>query len=75
VGNDVAENVLATVAGYTVDPEHPKGLTFGPAASDLVQQSISWFPRNGPAVSNARSAAQQGPAPPECLQLRVDDPA
>jgi lysophospholipase L1-like esterase len=47
VGNDVAENVLATGFGYTVDPNHPKGLTFGPGASDLVQESIGWFPRNG----------------------------
>ena len=48
VGNDVAENVLASAFGYSVDPNHPKGLTFGPGASDLVQQSIAWFPRNGP---------------------------
>jgi lysophospholipase L1-like esterase len=47
LGNDVAENVLATDAGYVIDPEHPKGFSFGPAASDLVQQSIGWFPRNG----------------------------
>jgi hypothetical protein len=47
VGNDVGENVLATDAGYVIDPEHPKGFSFGPAASELVQQSIGWFPRNG----------------------------
>ncbi|HLZ30181.1 MAG TPA: GDSL-type esterase/lipase family protein [Chloroflexota bacterium] len=47
LGNDVGENVLATDAGYTDDPEHPKGFSFGPAASDLVQQSLAWFPRNG----------------------------
>ena len=47
LGNDVGENVLATDAGYVLDPEHPKGFSFGPAASDLVQQSIGWFPRNG----------------------------
>ena len=47
VGNDVAENVLATAAGYTLDPDHPKGFTFGAKASELVQSSIGWFPRNG----------------------------
>ncbi len=47
LGNDVGENVLATEAGYVIDSEHPKGFSFGPAASDLVQQSLGWFPRNG----------------------------
>jgi hypothetical protein len=59
VGNDVAENVMATVAGYVVDPTHPKGLTFGPAASDLVQESIGWFPRNGSLAVQASGAAQR----------------
>jgi lysophospholipase L1-like esterase len=57
LGNDVAENVLATDAGYVIDPEHPKGFSFGPAASELVQQSIGWFPRNG-------GDASRGPGPP-----------
>jgi lysophospholipase L1-like esterase len=47
LGNDVGENVMATDAGYFIDPQHPKGFSFGPAASELVQQSIAWFPRNG----------------------------
>jgi lysophospholipase L1-like esterase len=59
VGNDVAENVLATAAGYVVDANHPKGLTFGPGASDLVQESIGWFPRNGPSAPDARTAPQR----------------
>jgi lysophospholipase L1-like esterase len=53
LGNDVGENVLATDAGYVIDPEHPKGFSFGPAASDLVQESISWFPRNGGQTSQS----------------------
>lgn len=56
LGNDVAENVLATAAGYVVDPGHPKGLTFGPAASKLVQDSVGWFPRNGTSSPVADSA-------------------
>jgi lysophospholipase L1-like esterase len=46
LGNDVGENVLATRAGYRAAPEHPKGLTFGNAASELIDQSADWFPRN-----------------------------
>lgn len=52
LGNDVAENVLATAAGYTIDPDHPKGFSYGPAASELVQQSTGWFARNGDVVVN-----------------------
>jgi lysophospholipase L1-like esterase len=47
VGNDVAENVLATYGGYRDAPEHPDGVTWGWAAADLLQQSFGWFPRNG----------------------------
>jgi lysophospholipase L1-like esterase len=47
VGNDVAENVLATYGGYRDAPEHPKGVTWGPAAAQLLTQSASWFARNG----------------------------
>jgi lysophospholipase L1-like esterase len=57
LGNDVSENVMATEAGYVIDPEHPKGFSFGPAASDLVQQSVGWFPRNG-------ADASRTPGPP-----------
>jgi GDSL-like Lipase/Acylhydrolase family/SGNH hydrolase-like domain, acetyltransferase AlgX len=57
VGNDVAENVLATAAGYVVDPGHAKGLTFGPTASDLIQKSIDWFPRNRVSRSSTRDAS------------------
>ena len=68
VGNDVAENVLATYGGYRDAPEHPDGVTWSRAAADLLEQSDGWFPRNPPrapgqqsqpsAVSRARSAAQ-----------------
>jgi lysophospholipase L1-like esterase len=47
VGNDVAENVLATYGGYRDAPEHPDGVTWGWSAGDLLQQSFGWFPRNG----------------------------
>jgi lysophospholipase L1-like esterase len=47
LGNDVAENVLATYGGYRDAPEHPKGVTWGPAAAQLLAQSAVWFPRNG----------------------------
>lgn len=70
LGNDVAENVLATDAGYLDDPQHPKGFSYGPAASDLVQQSLAWFPRNGPsndAVPPAWDPAQGLPVPAPIL--------
>jgi len=47
VGNDTAENVLATHGGYRDAPEHPKGVTWGPEAARLLVQSASWFSRNG----------------------------
>jgi len=46
LGNDVSENVLATAAGYRDAPEHPKGVTWGLTAAQLVDQSGAWFPRN-----------------------------
>jgi lysophospholipase L1-like esterase len=46
LGNDVEENVLATAAGYRDAPEHPKGVTWGLAAAQLVDDSGTWFPRN-----------------------------
>lgn len=80
VGNDTAENVLATHGGYREAPEHPKGVTWGPAAAQLLAASASWFPRNGVAgdvppawdpsqplprpVGNLSGAAAQAAAPP-----------
>jgi lysophospholipase L1-like esterase len=58
LGNDVAENVLATAAGYVDDPGHPKGLTFGPRAAELVRQSVDWFPRNQRAVAATELASR-----------------
>jgi lysophospholipase L1-like esterase len=46
LGNDISENVLATAAGYRLAPEHPKGMTWGPTAARLVDESGTWFPRN-----------------------------
>ena len=64
LGNDVSENVLATAAGYRDAPEHPKGVTWGLAASQLVDQSGAWFPRNhvdGPSPPAPWSLAQPLP--------------
>ncbi len=47
VGNNIAENVLAVHAGYRDAPERPKGVTWGPAAGELLDESGGWFPRNG----------------------------
>jgi lysophospholipase L1-like esterase len=47
LGNDISENVLATAAGYREAPEHPKGVTWGWVAARLVDDSGTWFPRNG----------------------------
>ena len=47
VGNNITENVLAVHGGYREAPEHPKGVTWGPAAAELLDQSGTWFPRNG----------------------------
>jgi lysophospholipase L1-like esterase len=56
LGNDISENVLATVAGYRDAPEHPKGMTWGTVAQRLVDDSGHWFPRN-------HLSAQALPAP------------
>ena len=47
VGNNITENLLAVNGGYREAPEHPKGVTWGPAAAELLDQSGTWFPRNG----------------------------
>jgi lysophospholipase L1-like esterase len=47
VGNNIVENVLTVRGGYRDAPEHPKGVTWGPAAGELLDQSGAWFPRNG----------------------------
>jgi lysophospholipase L1-like esterase len=47
VGNNIFENVLSVAGGYRDAPEHAKGVTWGPAAAELVDQSGAWFPRNG----------------------------
>lgn len=66
LGNDVSENVLATAAGYRIAPEHPKGVTWGLAAGQLVDQSGSWFPRNelsGPTPPAAWDPSEPLPDP------------
>ena len=66
LGNDVAENVLATAAGYRDAPEHPKGMTWGLTAAQLVDDSGSWFPRNnlsGPPPPAAWDPSQPLPEP------------
>jgi lysophospholipase L1-like esterase len=64
LGNDVGENVLATRAGYEIDPDHPKGFTFGPAATEMVQDSLDWFPRNGrPLSTNLETYDPAKPVP------------
>jgi lysophospholipase L1-like esterase len=57
LGNDAAENVLATYGGYRDAPEHPKGVTWGPDAARLLAESPAWFPSNPD-----KTAA--GPVPP-----------
>lgn len=66
LGNDVSENVLATAAGYRIAPEHPKGMTWGLDAQQLVDDSGTWFPRNqqvGPPPPAAWTPDQQLPRP------------
>ena len=62
LGNDVSENVLATAAGYRDAPEHPKGVTWGQTAAQLVDDSGSWFPRNN--LSGPPAPAPWNPAEP-----------
>jgi lysophospholipase L1-like esterase len=62
LGNDVSENVLATAAGYRDAPEHPKGMTWGLTAAKLVDDSGSWFPRNG--LSGSPPPAAWDPSQP-----------
>jgi hypothetical protein len=50
VGNNINETVLAVRGGYRDAPEHPKGVTWAPAAGQLLDESRGWFPRNGPSV-------------------------
>lgn len=47
VGNNITENVFAVRGGYRDAPEHPKGVTWGPAAAEMLDESGTWFPRNG----------------------------
>ncbi|MBV9578536.1 MAG: hypothetical protein JO057_08105 [Chloroflexi bacterium] len=66
LGNDISENVLATMAGYRDAPEHPKGMTWGLDAAKLVDDSGSWFPRNnlpGPPPPAAWDPSQPLPDP------------
>ena len=65
LGNDVAENVLATYGGYRDAPEHPDGVTWSQAAADLLSASDAWFPRNPP-----RPEAPAASGPPS-LRTRV----
>jgi hypothetical protein len=46
VGNNIAENVLAVHGGYRDAPEHPKGVTWAPAAGQLLDESRGWFRGN-----------------------------
>jgi lysophospholipase L1-like esterase len=84
LGNDVSENVLATVAGYRLAPEHPKGVTWGETAARLVDDSGSWFPRNnlsGPPPPRAWDPSQPLPMPvgnqlePSMVALPVTQPS
>jgi hypothetical protein len=52
VGNNISENVLWTAGGYQSAPWHPKGITWGPGATALVNQSGHWFARYGLAATN-----------------------
>lgn len=52
VGNNIVENVLTVYGGYRDAPEHPKGVTWGPAAGELLDESGNWFPRNGPSPTS-----------------------
>jgi hypothetical protein len=73
LGNDVAENVLATYGGYRDAPEHPDGVTWSRAAADLLAQSDAWFPRNPPACRGcgpAPAAPGTRPAPPHACWAR-----
>jgi hypothetical protein len=66
LGNDVAENVLATATGYREAPEHPKGMTWGQAAGRLLDDSGTWFARNGltgPARPDPWNPSQPLPVP------------
>jgi lysophospholipase L1-like esterase len=53
VGNNINENVLAVHGGYRAAPEHPKGVTWAPAAGELLDESAAWFPQNGHATEDA----------------------
>lgn len=63
LGNDVGENVLATVGGYQVDPSSSNGFSFGQAATDLAFQSSQWFPRNPGYEENPNLARWNGRDP------------
>jgi lysophospholipase L1-like esterase len=44
LGNDVEENVMATIGGYLVDATN--GITYGQRTRDVVGNSVAWFPHN-----------------------------
>ncbi len=82
LGNDVAENVLATAGGYRDAPEHPDGVTWGPDASRLLSDSQAWFPHNGvngnvpPPWDPSQPLPQPvGNAPPGTPPLTASGPA
>ena len=56
LGNDVAENVLATYGGYRDAPEHPDGVTWSREAAQLLDASDAWFPRDGPRKSSTQAS-------------------
>jgi lysophospholipase L1-like esterase len=64
LGNDVAENVLATAVGYRIAPEHPKGMTWGAGAQQLLDDSGYWFPRNHLSGPQPKAQAPWEPTQP-----------
>lgn len=67
LGNDIEENVMATIGGYAADATN--GIAYGRRTRDVVGDSVAWFPHNF-----AVGAAEY--APPQGVQLawHVGDP-
>jgi hypothetical protein len=44
LGNDIEENVMATIGGYRADSFN--GVAYGQRTREVVQNSVEWFPHN-----------------------------
>jgi lysophospholipase L1-like esterase len=67
VGNDIEENVMATIGGYRAGSTN--GIAYGQRTREVVQNSVEWFPHN-----YAVGATESAPPHLEPFEWRAGDP-